>query len=343
MVTLTAIDNANQTSIGVATVTIQDILSPIVSVQDIIVSLDATGAATISTTDIDNGSSDNCGITNMALDITDFNCSHIGTNTVILTVSDQSGNIQTGTATVTVEDNNTPTVMTNQNIIVNLDTAGVASISIMDVNNGSTDNCGISSMTLDIMDFNCSNLGMNTVTLTVTDQGGNVQTGTTTVVVEDNIAPTIVASNPTIFLDGQGMATINAADIATITDNCGVDSVTLGLTQFDCDDIGMNLVSIQVTDAAGNTAMGSALVTVADTLPVTILCPEPISAFACDSSVVVNYDPPTLNGGTCDNNPGTPTLVSGLPSGSTFPVGTTTNTYSYTAVSYTHLTLPTKA
>ena len=126
------------------------------------------------------------------------------------------------------------------------------------------------------------------------------------------------------------MATITAADIATITDNCGVDSVTIGLTQFGCSDIGMNLVSIQVADAAGNTMMGSALVTVADSLPVMIVCPNSLTAFSCDSVAVVNYDPPMLSSGACNANPGTPTLVSGIPSGGIFPVGTTTNTFSYT-------------
>ena len=228
-----------------------------------------------------------------------------------------------------VEDTLLPIVMT-QDITLSLDASGVATVSATDIDNGSSDICGISNMTLDITNFDCSNLGMNTVTLTVTDQGGNVQTGTAIVSIEDNIAPTIVTTNPTIYLDGQGMATITAADIATITDNCGVDSVTIGLTQFGCSDIGMNLVSIQVADAAGNTMMGSALVTVADSLPVMIVCPNSLTAFSCDSVAVVNYDPPMLSSGACNANPGTPTLVSGIPSGGIFPVGTTTNTFSYT-------------
>ena len=301
---------------------------PTVITQDITVSLDANNTATITENDIDAGTNDDCGLASISIDITTFDCSHIGTQTVTLTAVDNAGQTDIGTATVTIQDTLLPTVIT-QDIIISLDAAGAATISTMDIDNGSSDNCAVTNMALDIMEFDCSHLGMNTVTLTVADQSGNIQTGIATVMVEDNIAPTIVTNNPTIYLDGQGMATITAADIATITDNCGVDSVTLGLTQFDCDDIGMNLVSIQVADAAGNTMMGSALVTVADTLPVTIVCPGPLTAFACDSSVVVNYDVPTLSGGACDN-PGMPTLVSGLASGDAFPVGTTTNTYSYT-------------
>ena len=39
---------------------------------------------------------------------TDFDCSHVGTNEVILTVTDVNGNQSTATATVTVEDDVDP-------------------------------------------------------------------------------------------------------------------------------------------------------------------------------------------------------------------------------------------
>ena len=303
--------------------------------QDIIISLDANNTATISVSDIDGGTTDDCGLTSLTIDQMAFDCSHIGTQTVTLTAMDTGGNTAIGTATVTIQDTLLPTVMT-QDITLNLDASGTASISTMDVDNGSSDNCGITNMVLDIMQFDCSNLGMNTVTLTVADQSGNIQTAIATVNVVDDIAPTIVTNNSTIYLDANGMAMITAADIVTITDNCDIDSVALGLTQFDCSDVGMNLVSVQVTDLAGNAAMASALVIVADTLPTMINCPGPLSAFACDSSVVIIFDSPTIIG-TCDAT-GTPMLVSGLPSGSEFPIGTTTNTYSYTDANGNSLT-----
>ena len=62
------------------------------------------------TLDIDNGSSDACGIASLSLSQTDFDCSHVGTNEVILTVTDVNGNQSTATATVTVEDDVDPTM-----------------------------------------------------------------------------------------------------------------------------------------------------------------------------------------------------------------------------------------
>ena len=42
------------------------------------------------------------------------------------------------------------------------------------IENGSLDNCGVASVSIDITNFNCSNEGVNNVVLTVTDVNGNV-------------------------------------------------------------------------------------------------------------------------------------------------------------------------
>ena len=63
-----------------------DITPPTAVCQDITVQLDATGNVTIAAADIDNGSSDNCGIASMSLDVTSFDCTDIGPNPVILTI-----------------------------------------------------------------------------------------------------------------------------------------------------------------------------------------------------------------------------------------------------------------
>ena len=94
----------------VANVTITDATKPVVVTQDITVSLDETGNVTITPEQINNGSTDNCAIQSLTLDKTSFNCSNIGTNTVVLTVTDASGNSSTGTATVTIPDNLIPVI-----------------------------------------------------------------------------------------------------------------------------------------------------------------------------------------------------------------------------------------
>ncbi len=104
------------------TISNSDNIAPIAVAQDITVALDATGAASISTTDIDNGSSDNCNFA-LSLDITSFNCNDLGANTVVLTAIDSSGNTHSATATVTVVDNISPSLLSNE-ISLYLDSTG---------------------------------------------------------------------------------------------------------------------------------------------------------------------------------------------------------------------------
>jgi hypothetical protein len=67
---------------------------------------------TITSAQIDNGSSDNCGAVTLTIgggaDQT-FDCSSVGAQTVTLTVTDANGNTSTCDATVTIEDNIAPT------------------------------------------------------------------------------------------------------------------------------------------------------------------------------------------------------------------------------------------
>ncbi|HBL78906.1 MAG TPA: subtilisin, partial [Aequorivita sp.] len=114
-----------------------------------------------------------------------------GVTTVTLSVTDSDNNTSTCDFTVTVLDNEAPMAVC-QDITVDLDpVTGMAVITAADVDNGSTDNCGIASMSLDVSSFDCSMTGANTVTLTVTDNSGNSTTCTSTVTVQDVTAPEV--------------------------------------------------------------------------------------------------------------------------------------------------------
>jgi hypothetical protein len=91
----------------------------------------------------------------------------VGTTTVTATATNAIGS-SSCTFTVTVIDNEVPVVKTKP-ITVYLNAQGTVSINPADVDNGSTDNCGINNMTVSKTSFDCSNLGVNTVTLTVKD------------------------------------------------------------------------------------------------------------------------------------------------------------------------------
>jgi len=98
-------------------------------------------------------------------------------------LTNSAGCDSTLTINVTIGDTIAPTAVC-ADLTVQLDANGLATISLEDIENGSTDNCTIDTMFIDKTDFNCDNVGTNEVTLTVIDANGNEGTCTATVTVE---------------------------------------------------------------------------------------------------------------------------------------------------------------
>ena len=271
-VTLTVTDVNGNSASCTSTVIVEDNIAPTAVCQNITVQLDANGNATITAADVDGGSNDACGIASTTIDVSSFDCSNVGANNVVLTVTDTNGNTSSCTAVVTVEDNVAPTAVC-QNITVQLDANGNATITAADVDGGSNDACGIASTTIDVSSFDCSNVGANNVVLTVTDTNGNTSSCTAVVTVEDNVAPTAVCQNITVQLDANGNATITAADVdGGSNDACGIASTTIDVSSFDCSNVGANNVELTVTDTNGNTSSCTAVVTVEDNVAPTAVC-----------------------------------------------------------------------
>ncbi|RDB06629.1 beta strand repeat-containing protein [Runella aurantiaca] len=298
-VTLTVIDGVGNQSTTNATVTVEDKINPTASAKNITVQLNAAGTVTIAAADVNNGSTDNCSIATLALDKTTFDCSNVGVNSIVLTVTDGSGNFSTATATVTVEDKINPTAIA-KNITVQLNAAGTVTIAAADVNNGSTDNCSIATLALDKTTFDCSNLGANTVTLTVTDGSGNFSTANATVTVEDKINPTAIAQNITVELNATGTVTISAADVNNgSTDNCSIATITLDKTTFDCSNLRGNAVVLTVTDGSGNQSTANATVIVKDRInPTAIAKNITVQLNAAGTVTITAAD---VNNGSTDN------------------------------------------
>lgn len=201
-ITWTVTDIHGNSNTTTQTVVVNDAELPVVKTNNIVVQLGANGQASITTSQINNGSTDNCTIASIVLDKMNFNCSNVGENTVLLTVTDIHGNIASANATVTVQDNILPTVVT-QPVTVTL-VNGAASVTAAQINNGSFDNCGIATMTVSPANFNCNNIGSNTVILTVTDVNGNTNTASATVTVVGQLPSCSITSVPTsnVFTGG---------------------------------------------------------------------------------------------------------------------------------------------
>ncbi|MCO6490728.1 MAG: T9SS type A sorting domain-containing protein [Phaeodactylibacter sp.] len=248
---------------AVITINVGDGEAPEAECQDITVQLDSEGEVSISADDINDDSNDNCGIASLSLDKDDFDCHDVGDNTVTLTVTDVNGNSASCTATVTVEDNVAPEAEC-EDVTVRLDEEdGEATIDASDIDDGSSDACGIAEMSLSKRRFDCDDVGEKTVTLTVTDENGNSSTCTATVTVEDRDNPEALCQDITVQLGPDGTASISPGDINDGSrDNCGIDSRELSQRDFTCADIGPNIVWLTVTDESGNEDRCFATVTV---------------------------------------------------------------------------------
>ena len=109
-VTFTATDShGNETSCAFV-VTVNDVEAPVAVCQAVTVTLDVTGAASIFASDLDGGSTDNCGVDSFVASQTAFSCADVGDVTVTLEVYDVAGNMTSCEATVTVVDDTAPVI-----------------------------------------------------------------------------------------------------------------------------------------------------------------------------------------------------------------------------------------
>ncbi len=281
------------------TITVEDTIAPLVVAQNLTVYLDASGNATITPAQINNGSSDNCGISTYSLSVSSFNCADTGSNSVVLTVNDVNGNSASITVLVTVLDTISPT-MGAQSLTVYLDGNGDASITTAMVDNGTTDNCSIAQLTLSETNFDCADVGPNNITFTATDVSGNSNTATVVVTVLDTISPLVSGQNLTVYLDGNGDATITTAQVLTASsDNCNMDTVYLSDYDFDCADVGANTITLTAEDVNGNTSSVNVTITVLDTIA-PVVAGQSFSVWL-DANGVATITAGEVNNGSADN------------------------------------------
>ena len=300
-------------------VTIGDNEAPTVVLQDITLSLDASGMVTLNPSDLDNGSTDNCSDASSLVftsDIVDFTCAELGSNTVTVTVTDLVGNEATGTATVMIEDNTAPVVNQNNNDfstipptpvarkVFQLDQTNGVQITIADLLTTVEDHCDSNPIiTLSQASFSCNDIGEKTITITATDAEGNISTGVEIIEIVDATDPVAVGQNVTIQLDNTGNASLTASAVnTTSSDNCtAIGDLVLALSKetFDCDDLGVNSVSLQVTDASGNLSTATVSVTVEDLIdPIAIAQDITVGLGGTDQVIIT---PAQVDNGSSDN------------------------------------------
>ena len=155
----------------------------------------------------------------------------VGTTTNAFRVTDAAGNQSTCSFTVTVNDNQAPTITCPANIVRSTD-AGVCTATIAVANPTYSDNCGVTVLTwaltgatsassaatgINLVGTRAFNIGLTTVTYTAKDASGNTTTCSFTVTVNDAVIPVISVQPATRF----ACATTSTQFSVTATSNGG--------------------------------------------------------------------------------------------------------------------------
>ncbi|MCW5953380.1 MAG: hypothetical protein KIT69_14090, partial [Propionibacteriaceae bacterium] len=318
LVTLTVEDQFGSSSTCQATVNVYDDTPPMAVCRDYVIELNGLdGTATLEPSMVDGGSSDPSGIQSMSVSPSSLTCSDARASpvTVTLTVTDNNQNQATCTAHVTVRDVTAPDVTCSASFSLELDSAGSASISyeqiVMTVSDACTPSSSLS-YELDRSEFSCSDVGFSpSVTVTVSDEFGISGSCSTTIDVQDHVAPEAMCNPYTVELDYMGHGSITPSDVdASSSDACGVESYSLSRDSFTCEDAMNSPVStvLEVTDVNGNTHDCTADIDVRDSIAPTALCSSiSMIEFDLDSAGHIDLNDPihsaidTIDAGSFDN------------------------------------------
>ncbi len=271
-VTYTATDAAGNQSTCSFTIEVVDAQAPVAVCKDIEIYLDESGNASISADAINDGSYDNCDSVILSVSLSEFTCANLGENSVILSVSDPSGNASTCTAIVTVVDTIAP-VMTcidvPQERIANNAGCSYAVVGDEFTPTEQSDNCqaslsyvlsGATTGTGTDLDGALFNLGLTTITWTLLDVSGNSTSCDVEVTVINDVLPVI--EGPDIVCAGSASAEYTTeagmsnyiweiSDGGTITSGGGASDNSVVITWITP---GPQTVSVNYTNANGCTA-----------------------------------------------------------------------------------------
>jgi len=242
----------------------------------------------------------------------------LGVSQTLCSAVDDSGNVASCNTLVTVVDTTAPTIACAAP--ATLECTGDRRAAFDPVDATATDAC--TAVTVSSYDTLAFPVGVSTLVYSATDTSSNQAACTTTVTVEDTLAPTIACpAAQTVECTGNGRASVDAGD-ATATDVCGAVTVSdpgeLSLL------VGDNVVPYTATDEAGHTVACTTTVTVADTTAPSITCPA-ATIFECTSPAGAQATPALAQASDVCG----PASVS-APAAGLYPIGTTAVTYTAT-------------
>lgn len=247
----------------------------------------------------------------------------LGTTNVACNATDGSGNSSSCSTSVTVKDTQPPSITCPAPATVLTSSQGGACSASLSVAATATDTCnGAISANCSPSLLSLSAPGSASSTCSAADTSNHLSSCNTSLTLVDNTAPTVVCPAPvTAECTGGGGATVTTA--ATATDNCAGSFPASGpSTAFYA--LGTTPIGYSASDPSGNPASCSSSVKVQDTTPPTISCPASIK-IECTSPSGTQVTP----GAASASDICAGVTVAG-PSAGTYPIGTTTVSYTAT-------------
>ncbi|NJL75445.1 MAG: HYR domain-containing protein [Saprospiraceae bacterium] len=181
-----------------------------------------------------------------------------GNYTVTITDANQCKAL--ATFTITVNEDRVPPVAVAKNITVYIDAFGQAEINVNDIDNGSTDNCDLASVSLSKRIFTCDDLGVNNILLIASDRSGNKDSIAAAVTVADTIKPFLDCQQDDILITNCEADRTITFSLPQAFDNCGAPltpTLMEGLPSGSVFPPGITEQVFMVEDPAGNQAVCS--------------------------------------------------------------------------------------
>ena len=248
----------------------------------------------------------------------------IGKTTVTVTETDDCGNKNTCSFSVTVRDDTPPVAVCSGQMKVSLGIDGKAEINAAAFDSGSTDNCGIDRIEVSKMgqtvnfqpklSFDCNDCNKTiTAILRVWDISGNYNDCITTVLVEDKLNPQISCPNNITINCAQDYKDLGLTGSATATDNCSVTTSYSDVANFNRCGSGTVSRTWTATDKGGRTATCVQTITVVNPKTIyintnnpqdptdDIVWPADVTASTCGSALLpTNTGSPVISTDVCN-------------------------------------------
>ncbi len=242
------------------------------------------------------------------------------TTLVTCTATDDAGNTDTGSFTVTVADTTPPIIEDVTDLLVGAVSAAGATVNFATPQ--ATD-AGAVTVGCDAVSGSDFPIGVTTVTCTATDDANLTANEVFTITVADTTAPVITTVDDiAVEAAATGGALVSftaptATDLGTdLPVSCTAFEPPVAVQSGDFFPIGATTVTCSATDASGNTATESFIVTIADTTPPVLTVPDDITVLF---GATVTWEATATDIADAD-----PVVSCSPPSGTVFPLGATT-------------------